>query len=165
MKIDEWLWAAGFYNNRGLAQAAADGGKVKVGGERVKAAHEINLGDTLEIATGEYVLEVTILALEERHGMDGAIPLYEESEDSIARRAQAMEAKKLAATHRRHTEPEQPPHHGRPGGGGGGGGPGRPSQPGRPGGPPVRPGGGRPGRRGKNQRRPADGFKGGGRGR
>jgi ribosome-associated heat shock protein Hsp15 len=152
MKIDQWLWAAGFYNNRGLAQAAADGGKVKVGGERVKAAHEITPGDQLEIATGEYMLEVAVLALEAQHGMDGEEPLYEESEDSIARRAQAMEAKKLAATHRRHSEPEQRPH-GRPGGGGGSGRAGQqPGQPGRP---------GRSGHRGKNQRRQSEGFKGG----
>lgn len=152
MKIDQWLWAAGFYNNRGLAQAAADGGKVKVGGERVKAVHEIKPGDQLEIAMGEYMLEVTVLALEEQHTMDGAMPLYEESEDSIARRAQAMEAKKLAASHRRHAEPELPQLHGRPGGTGGAG---RPGQPGRFGG--GQPG--RPGGRGKNQRRPTEGFK------
>lgn len=151
MKIDQWLWAAGFYNNRGLAQAAADGGRIKVGGERVKAAHEINPGDQLEIAMGEYTLEVTVLAREATHGMDGPNPLYEESEDSIARRAQAMEAKKLAASHRRHAEPEQQPPHGRPGGGGG-----RPGQPGRSG-QPGRPG--QPGRRGKNQRRQSEGFK------
>ena len=146
MKIDEWLWAAGFYNNRGLAQAAADGGKVKVGGERVKGVHEIRTGDQLEIAMGEYMLEVAVLALEEKYTMDGALPLYEESEDSIARRAQAMEAKKLAASHRRHSEPEQPhgQQHGRPGGGGGAG---RPGQPGP------------PGRRGRNQRRQSEGFK------
>lgn len=150
MKIDQWLWTAGFYYNRGLAQAAADAGKVKVGGERVKAVHEIQPGDQLEIAMGEYMLEVTVLALEEQHTMDGAMPLYEESEDSIARRAQAMEAKKLAASHRRHAEPEQM-QHGRPGGGGGGAGhPGQPSRPGQP---------GRPGRRGKNQRRQTEGFK------
>ena len=146
MKIDQWLWAAGLFRNRGLAQAAADGGKVKVGGERVKAVHEVKPGDQLEIATGEFTLEVTVLALEGPQGpMDGADLLYEESEDSIARRAQAMEAKKLAASHSRHPDPGQ--HSRAPGGGGGSG---RPGHPGRP---------GQPGRRGKNQRRQSEGFK------
>lgn len=87
MRIDKWLWAARFFKSRGLAQTAVSGGKVKVHGERVKAAKEIRVGDELEIRIGEYKWHVTVNGLSERRGSaEIARKLYSESEESRARR-------------------------------------------------------------------------------
>jgi ribosome-associated heat shock protein Hsp15 len=87
MRIDKWLWAARFFKTRGLAQTAVVGGKVRVHGERVKPAKELKVGDELAIRVGEYEWSVTVKALSERRGpAEAARELYEESEDSRARR-------------------------------------------------------------------------------
>ena len=88
MRLDKWLWAARFYKTRSLAQAAVGGGKVKLGGERVKAAKEIAPGARLAIRIGEYEWSVTVKALSDRRGSaDIARTLYEEDETSRAQRA------------------------------------------------------------------------------
>jgi len=87
MRIDKWLWAARFYKTRGLAQIAITGGKVKLGGERVKVSKEIAPGARLTIRIGELEWEVTVRALSAQRGpAEKARQLYEESEESRARR-------------------------------------------------------------------------------
>jgi ribosome-associated heat shock protein Hsp15 len=96
MRLDKWLWSARFYKSRGLAQNAIDAGHVKVNEESVKSSRDIRPGDKLSIRIGEYSWDVTVRALEMQHGpAPDARELYEEDEDSLARRAQAMEARKL----------------------------------------------------------------------
>jgi len=108
MRLDKWLWAARFYKSRGLAQSAIEGGHVKINQESAKPSREIRPGDKLSIRIGEYSWDVTVLALEaERGPAPDARLLYEEDEDSLARRAQAIEARKLQH------KPE-PEHRGRP---------------------------------------------------
>lgn len=88
MRLDKWLWASRFFKTRGLAQAAIAGGKVKLGGERVKPAKEVAAGDGLTIRIGEFEWTVTIKALSEKRGpAEAARKLYEEDEASRARRA------------------------------------------------------------------------------
>ena len=99
MRLDKWLWAARFYKTRGLAQAAVAGGKVKVGGERVKPAKELTVGDGLAIRIGEFEWTVTVKALSEKRGpAEVARKLYEEDEASRARRvAQVADRRAHAA--------------------------------------------------------------------
>jgi len=104
MRIDQWLCNARFFKSRGLAQTAVDSGRVKVNGERSKSAAVLAVGDQLNIQMGEYSWDVKVLSVTEyAHGF---VPepheLYEEDEDSLARRAQSMEAKKLQAMERAH---------------------------------------------------------------
>jgi ribosome-associated heat shock protein Hsp15 len=87
VRIDKWLWAARFYKTRGLAQAAVAGGKVKLGGERVKVSKEIAPGARLTIRIGECEWDVTVRALSDKRGPAvTARKLYEEDEASRARR-------------------------------------------------------------------------------
>ena len=87
VRIDKWLWAARFYKTRGLAQTAVTGGKVRLNGERVKAAKDVRPGDALTIRIGEYEWSVEVIALSEKRGSAGAArTLYKESEESIAKR-------------------------------------------------------------------------------
>lgn len=99
MRLDKWLWAARFFKTRSLAQAAVVGGKVKVKGERVKAAKEIAPGTQLAIRIGEFEWSVTVKALsDKRRRADVARELYEEDEASHARRiAQVADRRAQAA--------------------------------------------------------------------
>jgi ribosome-associated heat shock protein Hsp15 len=88
LRIDKWLWAARFFKTRALAAEAVAGGKVKVNGERVKAARAIRPDDTLTIHIGPYEHVVRVRALSAKRGpATQAALLYEESEPSrVARR-------------------------------------------------------------------------------
>ena len=99
MRIDKWLWAARFFKTRSLAQAAVAGGKVKVGGERVKPAKELAVGDGLSIRIGEFEWAITVKALSDKRGpAEAARELYEEDEASRARRvAQVADRRAHAA--------------------------------------------------------------------
>lgn len=103
LRIDKWLWAARFFKTRALAAEAVAGGKVKLNGERVKAARAIHLGDALSIHIGPYEYVVRVLALSARRGSaPQAALLYEESEPSKAARqevATRLFAERRYATH------------------------------------------------------------------
>ncbi|MCC7684319.1 RNA-binding S4 domain-containing protein [Janthinobacterium sp. FW305-128] len=96
VRLDKWLWAARFFKTRSLASEAVDTGKVKVGGERVKPARSLRVGDELAIDNGAETWEVAVLGLSDKRG---AAPvarlLYEETPASIARREQLAEERKL----------------------------------------------------------------------
>ena len=87
VSVDKWLWAARFFKTRSLAKAAIEGGKVQLDGQRVKVSREIAIGDQLTIRQGWDEKEITIRSLSDQRGPAAvAQTLYEESEDSVARR-------------------------------------------------------------------------------
>ncbi len=96
VRLDKWLWAARFFKTRSLAKQAVDGGKVQLGGQRVKAARPIHPGDLLEIRRGHDSMEVTVLQLASRRGPAKiAQTLYQESPASIESRTQRQEQASL----------------------------------------------------------------------
>lgn len=96
VRLDKWLWAARFFKTRSLASEAVDTGKVKVGGERVKPARSLRVGDELAIDNGAETWEVVVLGLsDKRGGASVARLLYGETPASIARREQLAEERKL----------------------------------------------------------------------
>jgi ribosome-associated heat shock protein Hsp15 len=97
LRLDKWLWAARFFKTRSLAKAAIDGGKVHLGGSRVKVSREISVGDTLQIRQGwdEKVVEVMALS-GQRRGAPEAQLLYRETTESMERRKAEAEARKAA---------------------------------------------------------------------
>ncbi len=95
VRLDKWLWAARFFKTRSLAKQAIEGGKVHCGGQRVKAAKEIAVGEVLNIRQGLDKREVTVIALnDQRRGAAEAVLLYEESESSKASREQRAAERK-----------------------------------------------------------------------
>jgi ribosome-associated heat shock protein Hsp15 len=97
VRLDKWLWAARFYKTRSLASDAVDGGKVKLGGANVKPAKDVKPGDRLHIRAGEQEYEVIVVALnEQRRPAPEARLLYEETAESLEKRAKEAELRKLA---------------------------------------------------------------------
>lgn len=95
IRLDKWLWAARFFKTRSMAKSAIEGGKVHCGGQRVKVAKEIAIGEFVSIRQGFDKREVKVIALsEQRRGAPEAALLYEETEASIvAREERAAERK------------------------------------------------------------------------
>ncbi len=97
LRLDKWLWAARFFKTRSLAKAAIEGGKVQLAGQKVKVSKEIAVGDALKIRQGwDEKLVVVKQLSDQRRGAAEAQLLYEESEDSIARRESQAAARKAA---------------------------------------------------------------------
>jgi ribosome-associated heat shock protein Hsp15 len=87
IRIDKWLWAARFFKTRGAATDAVLGGHVHVGGERVKPAREVRVGDSIEIRRGELQWTVVVTGLADRRGpASAAAALYEETPESAEAR-------------------------------------------------------------------------------
>ncbi|MDA1080607.1 MAG: RNA-binding S4 domain-containing protein [Gemmatimonadetes bacterium] len=87
VRIDKWLWAARFFKTRSQAADAVAGGKVEVGGERVKPARMVRVGEEVRVRLGPYVHIVHVRAMGEKRGPASvAATLYEETADSRAAR-------------------------------------------------------------------------------
>jgi len=96
VRIDKWLWAARFFKTRTLAADAVERGRVKIGGDNVKAARSVKLNDKIFIDNGSNRWEVVVLGLsDKRGGAPVAQALYRETEDSIDKRANDQEARRL----------------------------------------------------------------------
>ena len=97
VRIDRWLWAARFFKTRGAATEAVLGGHVRVGGERVKPAKEIRVGDVVEIRRGEVRWTLVVTGVAERRGPASvAATLYEETPESLAMRERERLERRLA---------------------------------------------------------------------
>lgn len=96
LRIDRWLWCTRFFKTRSLAADAVKGGHVRVNGQRVKPARDVKIGDTLAILQGDVEREVTVAAIPARRGpAPEASRCYTETEESIARRAEAQERRTI----------------------------------------------------------------------
>jgi ribosome-associated heat shock protein Hsp15 len=97
IRIDRWLWAARFFKSRGLAAEAVTGGRVHVGGRRVKPSREVRPGDELEVSIGDARISLVVRGTAPRRGpaRDAAL-LYEETAASAERRARQAAERRLA---------------------------------------------------------------------
>jgi len=97
LRLDKWLWAARFFKTRSQAKAAIEGGKVHMGGQRLKVSKEVAVGDVLLIRQGWDEREVLVTGLDaRRRGAPEARLLYEETAASVARREAEAAARKAA---------------------------------------------------------------------
>lgn len=97
MRLDKWLWCARFYKTRSLAVEEIGKGRVTVNGQAAKAARELRAGDRVALRQGQVARTVVVRALSHYRGpAPVAQQLYEETPESIAARAQAAQARRLA---------------------------------------------------------------------
>lgn len=96
IRIDKWLWAARFFKTRSLAKQAVEGGKIHCDGKRVKASKDIVVNTQLTIRHGWDETTITVLELsDKRRGAPEAAILYEETADSVEKRAKNEIQRKL----------------------------------------------------------------------
>lgn len=108
-RIDKWLWAARFYKTRSLATEAVHKGWVQVGGADVKPSRDVRVGDVLTVRQGSAVHTIVVQGIsEQRGGAPVAQLLYEETAESIEKRRQIAELRRLSP------EPALAQAHGRP---------------------------------------------------
>ncbi len=97
VRIDKWLWAARFFKTRSMAAKAVNGGKVHHNGGRVKVAKNVQVNDRMVITIGTYEFHITVLALSDKRGpASTARLLYIESEESIAKRQEQRDLRRMA---------------------------------------------------------------------
>ncbi len=96
VRIDKWLWAARFFKTRSMAAEAVDRGRIKIGGENVKPARSVKVNDRIFIDNGSTRWEVIVLGLSDKRGpAPVAQALYRETEDSVTKRENDQEARRL----------------------------------------------------------------------
>ena len=100
VRIDKWLWAARFFKTRTLAADAVKGGRVELGGARVKAAKEVAVGDELRITIGQTRRTVIV-----RGGVRQARSGEGRRRRSTRRRRESIAAREAAAEVRRLQSP------------------------------------------------------------
>ena len=99
LRLDKWLWAARFFKTRTLAADAIDAGKVHWQGHRAKPAREVRVGDVVDITVGDMHWTVVVRGLNaQRRPAPEARALYDETPESLTRRAAMLESRKLAPT-------------------------------------------------------------------
>lgn len=98
LRLDKWLWAARFYKTRSLAAEEIDKGRVQVNDTPAKPSRELKVGDRVDIRQGYLTRTITVKAISHIRGpAPVAQTLYEETPESILRREQHSEARRLAA--------------------------------------------------------------------
>lgn len=60
-RLDKWLWAVRLYKTRSLAAQACREGRVMIGGQRVKPARAVHVGEIFTAKTGDLLRTVKVL--------------------------------------------------------------------------------------------------------
>ena len=98
MRLDKWLWAARFYKTRALAVDEIGKGRISVNGQAAKPSRDLRVGDTVVLRQGPVQRTLIVQALSAVRGpAPVAQALFEETADSLHRRSQDAEARRLAA--------------------------------------------------------------------
>jgi ribosome-associated heat shock protein Hsp15 len=97
VRIDKWLWAARLFKTRSAATAAVLGGRVHVGGERVKPSRAVRAGDSIELTIGMDRRTLAVIGVAERRGPAiVAATMYTETSESLEAREQYANERRLA---------------------------------------------------------------------
>lgn len=63
IRIDKWLWAVRLFKTRSQAADACKGGKIKIGGNNVKPAREVKVGEEISISLVVFMKTVRVKAI------------------------------------------------------------------------------------------------------
>lgn len=98
VRLDKWLWAARFYKTRSMARNMVDGGKVHYNGQRSKPSKLVEVGAEIRLRQGTDEKTIIIAKLSDtRRGAPEAQTLYQETAESIKRREEHAQMRKLNA--------------------------------------------------------------------
>ncbi|WP_031432975.1 RNA-binding S4 domain-containing protein [Methylomarinum vadi] len=111
LRLDKWLWAARFFKTRKLAADAVSGGKVHFNGQRCKPSKEVKAGSHIVISKDRYTWNIVVTGInKQRRPASEAALLYEESEESKAKRREQIAQQKLQREYLDHSERERKPN-------------------------------------------------------
>ncbi len=77
MRIDKFLKVSRILKRRTLAQEAAAGGRISVGGKTVKPSYQVKVGDVIEVAFGSGTVKFRVLDIKETVKKEQVDSLYE----------------------------------------------------------------------------------------
>ena len=77
MRIDKFLKVSRLLKRRTVAGEAAEGGRVKINGKTVKPAHEVKIGDIVELGFNSGTIRFRVLAVKETVRKEETSSLYE----------------------------------------------------------------------------------------
>ncbi len=98
VRLDKWLWACRFYKTRAIAKTAIEGGKVHYLGQKPKPGKIVQIGDTIKFRQGFDEKTVVVEQLSDNRGPATiAQTLYRETPESISKREEITQMRKLAA--------------------------------------------------------------------
>ncbi len=96
VRLDKWLWAARFFKTRTLAARACELNRVEVQAHAAKASRNVTPGDEVRVRTDSAEFTVRVLGVSEQRGPASvAQQLYEETEESKAKRAEAAAQRRM----------------------------------------------------------------------
>lgn len=100
VRLDKWLWAARFYKTRAIAKEMILSGRVHYNGQRAKSSKNAEIGAIIKLKQGYDEKQIIILKLSDtRRGATEAQTLYQETEESVNKRALNAEARRLNILH------------------------------------------------------------------
>lgn len=98
LRLDKWLWAARLYKTRSLAADDIDKGRVQVNQQVAKPSRELKAGDRVDIRSGPLTRTIIVKALSTVRGpAPQAQMLYQETPESLLRREQFTEQRRLSS--------------------------------------------------------------------
>ena len=63
VRVDKWLWSVRIFKTRSIATKACKAGRVKLNGKVLKASHEVQIGDLLQVHKEGFYLQFEIVKL------------------------------------------------------------------------------------------------------
>src|SRR6267143_6335001 len=79
VRMDKWLWAVRLYKTRSVAASACTVGKVRIGGQTVKPARSVRVGEIIVAATSEIKRTIRVVSvIDRRVGAPEAVQWYED---------------------------------------------------------------------------------------